>query len=115
MHSNYYLRYVPLAEAINSTTIPIPNATGCASSSDQLACLQAVNATELINLKPNFNYPVFDGMHLTSTYIDLNASAAGNTTLLRASDNTPNASAILANFSVIPLGTGPSLNNTALD
>ncbi|KAK3645529.1 hypothetical protein LTR56_002970 [Elasticomyces elasticus] len=148
MQSNYYQRYVPLADAFNSTTVPILNATGCASSSDQLACLQAVNATDLINLKPNFNYPVVDGTYLTSTYIDLNASAAGNTTSsvpvlysvnrdeagvlnsppsssnfteaiyeLAASQpqDTPNASAILANPAVFPVGTGPSLNNTALN
>jgi hypothetical protein len=69
---------VPLAEAINQTTNPILHETGCAKAPDQLACLQAYNATALINLKTNFNYPVVDGTCLLCTYINLNASAANN-------------------------------------
>jgi carboxylesterase type B len=78
LQSNYLLPYVPLAEAINQTTNPILHETGCASATDQLACLQAYNATALIYLKTNFNYPVVDGTYLLSTYINLNASAANN-------------------------------------
>ncbi|TKA82779.1 hypothetical protein B0A55_01786 [Friedmanniomyces simplex] len=148
LQSNYLLPYVPLAQAINQTTNPILNATGCASSSDQLACLQAYNATALINLQPNFNYPVVDGTYLLSTYIDLNASAAGKVSSrvpvisstnrdeagvlvpLPSSSNytaaiyelaasqpqdTPNVTAILANPSAFPIGTGPSLNNTPIN
>lgn len=54
MQSNYYQPYVPLATAINQSTIPILNETGCATSVDQLACLQAYNATALISLKTVF-------------------------------------------------------------
>ncbi|KAK1040329.1 hypothetical protein LTS16_010544 [Friedmanniomyces endolithicus] len=148
LQSNYLQPYVPLAQAFNQTTKPILKATGCASSSDQLACLQAYNATALINLQPNFNYPVIDGTYLLSSYINLNASAAGKVssrvpvisvtnrdeggvlTPLPSSSNytaaiyelaasqtqaPPNATAILALSSAFPLGTGPTLNNTALN
>ena len=76
LQSNYLLPYVPLAEGINQTTNPILRETGCAKATNQLACLQAYNATALINLKTNFNYPVVDDTYLLSTYIDLNSSAA---------------------------------------
>ncbi|KAK1063015.1 hypothetical protein LTR74_009839 [Friedmanniomyces endolithicus] len=148
LQSNYLQPYVPLAQAFNQTTKPILKATGCASSSDQLACLQAYNATALINLQPNFNYPVIDGTYLLSSYINLNASAAGKVSSrvpvisvtnrdeggvlipLPSSSNytaaiyelaasqtqgPPNATAILALSAAFPLGTGPTLNNTALN
>lgn len=54
MQSNYYQPYVPLATAINQTTNPILNETGCATAADQLACLQAYNATALLSLKTVF-------------------------------------------------------------
>jgi hypothetical protein len=54
LQSNYYQPYVPLATAINQTTRPILNQTGCATAADQLACLQAYNATALISLKTVF-------------------------------------------------------------
>ena len=144
LQSNYYQPYVPLADAYNATTLPILNATGCATSSNQLACLQAYNATALINLKPNFNYPVVDGTYLVGTYIDLNASAAGNTTsavpviysvnrnengitsplpttsnyteaILKLGLSESQTSAILSHPADFPLGTGPTNNNTALN
>ncbi|KAK0828064.1 hypothetical protein LTR73_005017 [Friedmanniomyces endolithicus] len=148
LQSNYLQPYVPLAQAFNQTTKSILKATGCASSSDQLACLQAYNATALINLQPNFNYPVIDGTYLLSSYINLNASAAGKVSSrvpvisvtnrdeggvlipLPSSSNytaaiyalaasqthgTPNATALLALSAAFPLGTGPTLNNTALN
>jgi hypothetical protein len=54
LQSNYYQPYVPLATAINQTTEPILNQTGCATAADQLACLQAYNATALLSLKTVF-------------------------------------------------------------
>jgi carboxylesterase type B len=54
LQSNYYQPYVPLATAINQTTKPILNQTGCATAADQLACLQAYNATALLSLKTVF-------------------------------------------------------------
>ena len=78
MQSNYLQPYVPIPQAYNQTTLSILRETGCGNSSDQLACLQAYNATALINLRTNFNYPVVDGTYLLSPYINLNASAAGN-------------------------------------
>ncbi|KAH0291787.1 alpha/beta-hydrolase, partial [Aureobasidium sp. EXF-3399] len=78
LQSNYYQPYVPLATAINQTTVPILNQTGCATAADQLACLQAYNATALLSLKTVFNYPVVDGTYLLSTFIDLNSTT--NTT-----------------------------------
>ncbi|KAK3670672.1 hypothetical protein LTR78_009507 [Recurvomyces mirabilis] len=77
MQSNYYQPYVPVAQAVNRTTNAILRETGCNTTTNQLACLQAYNATALINLPTNFNYPVIDGTYLTSSYINLNASAAG--------------------------------------
>ncbi|KAK1092090.1 hypothetical protein LTR48_005019 [Friedmanniomyces endolithicus] len=148
LQSNYLQPYAPIAQAYNQTTKSILKATGCASSSDQLACLQAYNATALINLQPNFNYPVIDGTYLLSSYINLNASAAGKVSSrvpvisvtnrdeggvlipLPSSSNytaaiyelaasqtqgPPNATAILALSAAFPLGTGPTLNNTALN
>lgn len=54
MQSDYYQPYIPIAKAINQSTAPILNETGCATAVDQLACLQAYNATALINLKTIF-------------------------------------------------------------
>ena len=54
MQSNYFQPYVPLADAVNTTTTQILNVTGCAGAADQLACLQAVNATELVSAKVIF-------------------------------------------------------------
>jgi carboxylesterase type B len=77
LQSNYYQPYVRVEAAYNRTTTAILAETGCSNASDVLACLQAYDTTALINLKTNFNYPVIDGTYLTSSYINLNASAAG--------------------------------------
>ncbi|KAH0432915.1 alpha/beta-hydrolase, partial [Aureobasidium melanogenum] len=74
LQSNYYQPYVPLAAAINQTTNPILNETGCATAADQLACLQAYNVTALLSLKTVFNYPVVDSTYLVSDFIDLNST-----------------------------------------
>ncbi|CAD0087901.1 unnamed protein product, partial [Aureobasidium vineae] len=74
LQSNYFQPYVPLATAINQTTVPILSQTGCTTAADQLACLQAYNATALIGLKTVFNYPVVDGTYLVSDFIDLNST-----------------------------------------
>jgi carboxylesterase type B len=144
MQSQYLQPYVPLQKAISQTTSKVLNETGCGNSSNALACLQTYNATALINLPTNFNFPVVDGTYLTSTYINLNASAANNqsssvvvmtgvnrdeegilislipTTNLTQSilnQNYTNAAtaAILANIDQFPLGTGPTFNNTPVN
>jgi carboxylesterase type B len=141
LQSQYFQPYVPLQQAISQTT---SKETGCDSSPDVLACVQAYNATALINLPTNFNFPVVDGTYLTSPYIDLNSSAANKqsssvvvmtgvnrdeegiliplipTTNLSESilnqgySNETNA-AIFANIADFPLGTGPTFNNTSVN
>jgi carboxylesterase type B len=54
LQSNYYQPYVPLAQAIQQTTVPILDQTGCATAANQLSCLQAYNATALLSLKTVF-------------------------------------------------------------
>ena len=76
MQSQYFQPYVPLQQAISETTSKLLNETGCNTSPNVLACVQAYNATALINLPTKFNFPVVDGKYLTSAYINLNASAA---------------------------------------
>lgn len=49
MQSYYWEPSIPKATSYNDSTIPILNATGCTNSTDQLSCLQAYNASELIN------------------------------------------------------------------
>lgn len=56
LQSNYYDPYIPIAQSYNFSTIPILQETGCADAPDQLACLQAYNATNLINLKTISKY-----------------------------------------------------------
>jgi carboxylesterase type B len=144
LQSQYFQPYVPLQQAISQTTSKVLNETGCDSSPDVLACVQAYNATALINLPTNFNFPVVDGTYLTSPYIDLNSSAANKqsssvvvmtgvnrdeegiliplipTTNLSESilnqgySNETNA-AIFANIADFPLGTGPTFNNTSVN
>lgn len=146
MQSNYYQPYIPISESVKQSTVPILNQTGCVSAANQLACLQAYNATALINLKAISNAPVIDGTYLTSSYINLNASQANTANsvpllmgvnrdeggVLAPLFDTPNlttgfydlaavegisnstVSAILASGD-FPLGTGPSLNNTAVN
>jgi carboxylesterase type B len=51
LQSNNFLQpYIPVETSYNTTTVKILNETGCLSSADQLACLTAYNATELLNL-----------------------------------------------------------------
>lgn len=118
--------------------------TGCNSSPDVLACVQAYNATAIINLPTNFNFPVVDGTYLTSIYIILNSTAANKrsssvvvmtgvnrdeegiliplipTTNLDESilnqgySNATNA-AIFANIDDFPLGADPTSNNTPVN
>ncbi|KAK5107289.1 hypothetical protein LTR62_001418 [Meristemomyces frigidus] len=144
MQSNYYQPYVPLAEAVTGTTNAILRETGCSNSTNQLACLQAYNATALINLRTNFNYPVIDGTYLTSSYINLNASAAGKDTssvpvisgvnrdeegVLVSNSDTTNLTqsivdlgygraeleAILSHLDDFPLGSTPTGNDTLIN
>jgi hypothetical protein len=56
LQSNYYEPYIPIAKSYNSSTIPILQETGCTNAADQLICLQAYNATDLINLKTISKY-----------------------------------------------------------
>jgi len=120
------------------------NETGCDSSADIIACVQAYNATALINLPTNFNFPVVDGTYLTSDYINLNSSAANKQTssvvvmtgvnrdeegiliplipttnlsqsiLNQGYSNATNV-AIFENIVDFPLGTGPTFNNTPVN
>ena len=145
MQSNYHHPYVPIPQAVNQTTDVILQKTGCNTSSDPVACLQAYNATALIDLNPSFNYPVIDGTYLTTSYINLNASAAGKTTssvpvlfsvnrdeggVLAPLFDTTNLTMGLLDLagsqglptSVVqdllpyfPLGNGPTLNDTAVN
>ncbi|RFU25155.1 hypothetical protein B7463_g11175, partial [Scytalidium lignicola] len=144
MQSNYYQPYAPIDSSYNSTTLAILQETGCIDAHDRIACLRAYNATELINLKTTFNYPVIDGVYLTSSYLDLNAKDRHNPTnsvpvlmgvnrdeggvlgtLYDTTDLTTgikdvsasqglNATAILAS-NTFPLGNGPIPSNLILD
>ncbi|KAH8816012.1 Alpha/Beta hydrolase protein [Xylogone sp. PMI_703] len=144
MQSNYYQPYAPIASSYNRSTLPILQETGCIDARDQIACLRAYNATELINLKTNFNYPVMDGKYLTSSYIKLdghdrhsptnsvpvlmgvNRDEGGVlSTLYQTDDLTTgiedvsasqglNSTAILAS-KAFSLGNGPNPSNLTLD
>ena len=48
--NGFAVPYLPISTVYNSTTLPILNATGCLGAADQLACLTAYNATELVSL-----------------------------------------------------------------
>lgn len=144
MQSQYLQPYVPLQQAVEQTTSMVLNETGCGNSSSTLACLQTYNATALINLPTNFNFPVVDGTYLVNEYIDLNASAANNVTssvavmsgvnrdeegillnlvpfanltqsILNQNYSAAKTSAILSNLADFPLGTGPTFNNTLVN
>lgn len=144
MQSQYLQPYVPLQQAISHTTSKVLNETDCVSSSSALACLQAYNATALINLPTNFNFPVVDGTYLTGTYINLNASAANTQSssvvvmtgvnrdeegiliplilttnltqsILNQGYSNATKAAIFANNKEFPLGTGPTFNNTPVN
>ena len=51
MQSNYYQPYIHIATSVNQSTVPILKETGCDTATDQFACLQAYNASALIDLK----------------------------------------------------------------
>lgn len=52
LQSNNFLQpYVPVVTSYNISTLSILNATGCLTAADQLACLQAYNASALIRLE----------------------------------------------------------------
>lgn len=144
MQSQYLQPYVTLEQAISETTSKVLNETGCNSSANVLGCLQAYNATALINLPTNFNFPVVDGIYLTGPYIDLNSSAANKDSssvvvmtgvnrdeegiliplipttnltesILNQGYSNANNDAIFANIANFPLGTGPTFNNTLVN
>ena len=48
--NNFLQQYYPVSTIYNETTVPILKETGCLNASNQLACLQAYNGTELLNL-----------------------------------------------------------------
>lgn len=50
MQSLYLDPFIPISQSVNQSTVPILRETGCINATDQLACLKAYNATELINL-----------------------------------------------------------------
>lgn len=56
LQSNYYEPYISIATSFNTSTLRILKATGCINASDQLDCLQAYNAAELINLNAISKY-----------------------------------------------------------
>ena len=65
-------------------TDPIVKEAGCANASDQVACMQAYNATAL-TLLPNAASSTSqtitqDGTYLTSSFIDFNATAINKST-----------------------------------
>jgi carboxylesterase type B len=95
-------------------------------------------------LPTNFNFPVVDGTYLTSTYINLNASAANkqsssvvvmtgvnrdeegiliplipttnlSESILNQGDSDVTNAAIFAHIDEFPLGTGPTFNNTPVN
>lgn len=144
MQSQYLQPYVPLQQAVEQTTSKVLAETGCGNSTDALRCLQAYNATALINLPTNFNFPVIDGTYLANSYIDLNKSAAGNITssvvvmsgvnrneegiliplipttnltqsILNQNYSASENEAIFTNLDDFPLGTGPTFNNTPVN
>ena len=84
IQSTYVDTYLPIPQFVAQFTNPIVAEAGCANSSDQVACLQAYNATALTNL-PNpasstSQTITIDGTYLTTSFIDLNATAINTTT-----------------------------------
>ncbi|KAK6442396.1 hypothetical protein LTR95_001378 [Oleoguttula sp. CCFEE 5521] len=78
MQSNYRQPYIPISTSVNQSTNAILKLTGCNTPSNQLACLQAYNASALIDLKTISNAPVIDGKYLKSSYINLNSTSTLN-------------------------------------
>ncbi|KAI9709541.1 MAG: hypothetical protein M1820_003301 [Bogoriella megaspora] len=76
LQSDYYEPSVSIDSAYNQSTIPILAATGCNTAEDQLACLQAYDAIQLLNLSTIANYPVIDGKYLTSAYFNFSSNSS---------------------------------------
>lgn len=84
IQSTYVDTYLPIPQFVAQFTNPIIEEAGCANASDQVACLQAYNATAL-TLLPNkasntSQALTIDGTYLTTSFIDLNATAINRTT-----------------------------------
>ncbi|KAK3066993.1 hypothetical protein LTR53_016392 [Teratosphaeriaceae sp. CCFEE 6253] len=115
LQSQYFQPYVPLAQAINQTTNPILNATGCATSSDQLSYID-LNASAAGNTSSSV--PVISSVNRNEGGILMPLPTTTNYTeaILELTASQPQeAAAILANPAAFPLGTGPTFNNTALN
>jgi carboxylesterase type B len=84
MQSTYVDTYLPISQFVTQYTFPIIDEAGCARAPNQFACLQSYNATAL-TLLPNAASSTsqtitMDGTYLTTSFIDLNATAIHNTT-----------------------------------
>ncbi|BFZ64266.1 hypothetical protein YB2330_005407 [Saitoella coloradoensis] len=76
--SNYaatYSLYNTTEESYETVTVPILEETGCVNATDQVACLKAYNATELVNLEDVARYVLVDGTYITQRELALNGSA----------------------------------------
>jgi len=84
IQSTYVDTYLPIPQFVDEFTNPIVDEAGCANSTDQVACLQAYNATALTNLRNPASSTsqtiTIDGTYLTTSFIDLNATAINKTT-----------------------------------
>ncbi|KAL9069210.1 MAG: hypothetical protein Q9157_006241 [Trypethelium eluteriae] len=144
LQSDYYEPSVNISSAYSQSTIPILAETGCNNATDQLACLQAYDPLQLLNLSTIANYPVVDGKYLTSPYFDFNSTSSASainsvpvmigvnrdeggvlapffpTTSLTtgihdiASAENLNASALISS-GAFPLGNGPVPSNQSLN
>ncbi len=67
-----YAQYYTIAQEVQAAATPILNATGCLNSTDQLACLRAVNATTLANQATPARFLVQDGTYLVRSNLAVN-------------------------------------------
>ncbi|ODQ55053.1 alpha/beta-hydrolase [Saitoella complicata NRRL Y-17804] len=76
--SNYattYSLYNTTEESYGTVVVPILEETGCANVTDQVACLKAYDATELVNLEDVARYVLVDGAYITQRELPLDGSA----------------------------------------
>ncbi|MCJ1309114.1 hypothetical protein MMC25_002769 [Agyrium rufum] len=66
-----YAAYGSVTVEYQAIAVPVLNATGCLSAVNQLACLRAVNGTELQTLRAQNAYPMMDNFFLPTDGLQL--------------------------------------------
>ncbi|KAK7682772.1 hypothetical protein QCA50_014155 [Cerrena zonata] len=69
-----YSSYLTIPQEVAHVVNPILNETGCTTASDQLACLRAFDAHELVALPDQASSLVVDGTFITSDQLPLSGS-----------------------------------------